>query len=159
MSIEEDDREEEPAHDSTREARALVAEDDPAMRELLVQILRAERCAVVDVASGDEMLHVLTVMNAAAWPHDAFDVIVADHRMPHCTGLDVVARLRRASCTTPVLLVSAFADAPLLTRADELEAMVMAKPFSIEVFRLALGVLLSLRSRGARRPKETEYIQ
>jgi len=125
--------------------RVLVAEDDADTRELIAELLEADGREVVEVVSGEEMLQVLTERTMAAWPQEAFDVIVADHRMPKGDGLDMVERLRRAGCATPVLLITAFADESLRGRADDLETMVMCKPFPLPAFRTAVSVLLSLR--------------
>ena len=137
-----------------QEGRILLAEDDPAMREMLVEILRADGRDVVEVTSGEEMLQVLRERSVAEWPEEAFSTIVTDHRMPNGDGLDVVELLRRTGCSTPILLITAFADEPLRVRADQLDAMVMSKPFPLRAFRAAVSVLLSLppSSLGRRGP-------
>lgn len=126
-------------------ARVLVADDDPGMRAMLHEILEADGYDVTEVSTGDEMSRVLAERSAENFPDDAFDVIVSDQRMPNGMGLDVIADLRRAGYTTPILLLTAFIDEPLRTRADELEAMVMHKPFPIPALRAAVDVLVSLR--------------
>jgi two-component system OmpR family response regulator len=128
------------------EGKVLVAEDDAAMRELLAETLRADGRMVVRVTSGRELLQMATEAPSQR-PEDAFDVIVADHRMPDGDGLDMIEELRRAGCFIPALLVTAFADDDLRTRADGLDTMVMSKPFRLRTFRTAVGVLFSLSAR------------
>jgi CheY-like chemotaxis protein len=142
------DDHEEPLTGTMREGRVLVAEDDSEMRDLVVQILEADGREVVEVVSGEEMLDALRERSVATWPEDAFGVIVTDHRMPNGNGLDTAERLRRAGCSTPILLITAFANEQLRMRAEELEVMVMAKPFPVRAFRMAVGVLLSLHPSG-----------
>lgn len=118
------------------------------MRNLVTEVLQCDGYDVVDVANGEEMMNVLTERGADAWPDEPFDVIVTDHRMPNGDGLDVVAVLRRVGYETPVLLISGFADDELRARADDLETMVIHKPFPLPAFRAAVDVLLSLRPGG-----------
>jgi len=142
--LDDDDDDDTTIPGLTREGRVLVAEDDPAMRELVVDILVADGREVIEVGSGEELLRVVGERSLAAWPDDAFGVIVTDHRMPNGNGLDVVERLRGAGCTTPILLITAFGDERLRARADELDTMVMSKPFPLRAFRSAVSVLFSL---------------
>jgi CheY-like chemotaxis protein len=136
----------------------LLAENDQEMRELLADLLHADGHDVVEVSSGEEILRVLSEEEARLPKReDACDVIITDHLMPHGDGLDAVEQLRRAGCSTPVLLITAFADESLREKADDLETMVMAKPLALPAFRTAVSVLLSLRasrvtlrSRGSR---------
>lgn len=144
MTAHNDNEEETTLPGFTYEGRVLVAEDDVAMRELVVDVLRADRRQVVEVGSGEELLRVVREQSASEWPEDAFGVIVTDHRMPNGNGLDVVEQLRRAGCYTPILLITAFADEHLRSRAEELDTMVMSKPFPLKAFRTAVGVLFSL---------------
>ena len=134
-----------PCHFRHR-GRVLVADDNADIRALLTQLLEADGHVVVDVASGQELLEVLAARTSTSWPEDAFDVIVTDDRMPNGHGLDAIERLRRAGCATPALLITSFADESLRNRADDLETMVMCKPFPLPAFRTAVGVLLSLHA-------------
>jgi CheY-like chemotaxis protein len=125
--------------------RVLVAESDADTRALIAELLLGEGREVVEVASGEELLlQVLTERTASTWPKEAFDVIVTEQRMPRGNGLDVIERLRRAGCATPALLITAFVDDHLRGRAEDLETMVMVKPFPLPAFLTAVSVLLSL---------------
>jgi two-component system response regulator (stage 0 sporulation protein F) len=125
--------------------RVLVAENDDDTRALIAELLLGEGREVVEVASGEELLEqALTRRTASSRPAEAFDVIVTEERMPGGTGLDMIERLRRAGCATPVLLITAFVDDHLRGRADDLETMVMVKPFPLPAFLAAVSVLLSL---------------
>lgn len=136
---------------TTPRGRVLVAEDNPEMRDLVVEVLRADGWDVEPVSSGEDLLRVVRERSVATWPTTAFDVIVTDHRMPHGNGLDVVQELRRAGCTTPVLVVTGFASDGMGTKADALEAMLMEKPVSLQTLRTAVEVLHSVSALGASR--------
>jgi CheY-like chemotaxis protein len=125
--------------------RVLVAENDEDTRALIAELLLGEGREVVEVASGEELLHqALNDRTTSTRFKDPFDVIVTEERMPGGTGLDMIERLRRAGCATPVLLITAFVDERLRGRADDLETMVMVKPFPLPAFLAAVSVLLSL---------------
>ena len=77
------------------------------------------------------------------WP----DAIVSDVRMPGHSGLEMLAALRRAGWTTPVVLITAFGDRWVHDQARQLgAAAVLDKPFDIDALR---AVLLSLAGSGA----------
>ena len=124
--------------------RVLVAENDADTRALIAELLVGEGREVVEVASGEELLQVLAERSASTWPREAFDVIVTEQRMPRGSGLDMIERLRRDGCATPALLITAFVDDHIRDRADDLETMVMVKPFPLPAFLTAVSVLLSL---------------
>jgi two-component system response regulator HydG len=120
--------------------RALVAEDDGAMRSLVADALRAEGFEVDEVGDGAQML--LFVMKGPAGEPRPYDLLVSDVRMPFLDGITVVDRLRGCGIATPVILMSAFGDEWARARAIGLDVVLMAKPFKIadlraEVRRLA----------------------
>ena len=79
--------------------RILGVEDDPSIAEFVATGLRQEGFAV-DVASNG----VDGLDRASAHPYDA---AIVDVMLPRLDGLSLVAALRRAGVTTPVLFLSA----------------------------------------------------
>ena len=79
--------------------RVLVAEDDPALREVLVQGLEDSGYFVDAVENGDEAI------NQLRW-YD-YDVAVLDWRMPGKPGIDVVAWARQHEKRTGLLMLTA----------------------------------------------------
>jgi DNA-binding NarL/FixJ family response regulator len=98
--------------------RVLVVDDHPAVRAGLRTILDSEPdiACVGDSDGRDESL----------WPRivrDDPDVILLDHRLPHCSGLLVCHHVKQRVPTPGVILYSAFAtvalaQAALLAGAD-----------------------------------------
>jgi two-component system OmpR family response regulator len=78
--------------------RVLVVEDEPELRQVLVQALREEGYAIDDAADGDEGL-----FKANSWDYDA---IVLDIMLPRRDGWAVLSELRKTR-KTPVLLLTA----------------------------------------------------
>src|SRR5436305_13784043 len=81
------------------EARLLVVDDEPNIRELLSASLRYAGFEVATAADGNEALRVA----------DGFkpDLLLLDVMMPGLDGFEVVRRLRREGRPVPVLFLTA----------------------------------------------------
>ena len=105
--------------------RALVVEDDAALRAQVVAALRAEGFAIDESGDGAEGLYLATEM--------PIDLAVVDLGLPSLDGLELLARARAAGVTVPVLVLTArngWQDVVegLEAGADDY----LAKPFRIE---------------------------
>ena len=79
--------------------RLLLAEDEEAMSEAVVDILEYHRYQVDAVYDGAEALDYI---------HGGdYDGIILDIMMPVKSGLDVLRQIRSEGCRTPVLLLTA----------------------------------------------------
>jgi DNA-binding response OmpR family regulator len=116
----------------------LVAEDDPAMRDLIVAELQRDGYRVLGAANADELLD--RIGEVAATREDgaaAVALIISDVRMPGLTGVDLLAALRWSAWTTPVILITAFGDPALHAEARSFGALsVLDKPFPLEELRM-----------------------
>jgi two-component system copper resistance phosphate regulon response regulator CusR len=113
----------------------LVIEDDRKIRSSLERGLRAEGYDVVAAATGEE-----GGLQAAA---QAFDCLVLDRMLPDRDGLQVLADLRQAGKTFPVLMLTA-RDA-VEDRVAGLDAGAddyLVKPFHFAELLARLRVLL-----------------
>lgn len=128
------DWQEHPTHPgvaSTR--RVLVAEDDPALRDLMAKLLAFEGYFVTEAEDALAMLDAVQVSGNGC--EDRFDLIVTDVRMPGLTGLDALAILRQSGCNTPAIVVSALPGEMVHPEAQELNALFLPKPFALENLR------------------------
>ncbi len=124
-----------------RPARVLIAEDDPALRALMVSRLRADGCEVIEVRSGDQALDALTDAAIDA-DHRSLSLVVLDHRMPGLTGMEVSYLVRAWGMKMPVLLVTAYPDPEIFDEADLLNVRVLAKPFAFtQLSRIAAAAI------------------
>jgi DNA-binding response OmpR family regulator len=120
--------------DDDRPPGILVAEDDPAMRDVLVQSLRAEG---YQVFSAEDGLELFTSFDDRFGPAIVsrfadVDLILSDIRMPWLTGLDVLQELRAREQTVPVILITAFGDDATHAEARRLGAVeIFDKPFDM----------------------------
>jgi len=124
----------------TSMAPILLAEDDDELRRIIARSLREDGHQVVEASNGFDLLDRIEA--AIAWggrAHPPISLIVSDVRMPGMTGIDVLSILRCAYWSTPVILMSAFADATMRLEASELgAAAVIAKPFEIQELKTAV---------------------
>ena len=130
-----------------RRKRIFVAEDQLEMRALISRALRTDGYEVVEAQDGAGLIEALvsTMLKDARAP----DLIVTDVRMPGCSGLDVVARLRRADQLTPVIFITAFGDDETHAEAERLgAAKCLDKPFDMEDLRGLVKALCTAKKEG-----------
>lgn len=103
-------------------SRILIAEDDRAIRELVVHHLERDGFAVVESSDGHATLRIA---------RDGVDVVLLDVGLPGIDGFDIARILRREGREIPILFISA--------RVDEVDRVVgfelgaddyIVKPFS-----------------------------
>lgn len=123
--------------------KLLLAEDEPAMSEAIVDILTFHRYQVDAVYDGIEALDYI---------HEGtYDGIILDIMMPGRTGLEVLSQIRREGNRTPVLLLTAKAE--IEDRIQGLDAGAddyLPKPFAMG--ELIARVRAMLRRREAYQP-------
>lgn len=103
--------------------RVLVAEDDPAIREVLLHALRDQGWEVEGVTDGLQAL--------ARLRHDDFDVVITDLEMPSLGGLDLMHEVRQMGCGLPVVVHSGHIDPATedrLRRAGAFRVVVKGAP-------------------------------
>jgi CheY-like chemotaxis protein len=109
----------------------LVADDEPGMRETLVDIFSDSGYRVSAAPDGEAALEAIR--------GNPFDVVVMDIRMP---GRDGVSVLREVGHPPPqVILMTAYASPEKLREAQEAKAYaVLKKPFKVtELLGLVAG--------------------
>ncbi len=122
--------------------RVLVADDSSELRAIVRDALERDGFEVVEAADGRELLRELGVGSPHP-PDKEFDLVISDIRMPHMSGLDVLATLRSMHASMPVILITAFGDHETHARAFELGAVVtLDKPLSLLDLRDTVRKLL-----------------
>src|SRR5919198_6668508 len=111
--------------------RALVVEDDGAVRELLVELLELRGFEDDAVATGEEAIAVLQSGVSPA-------VLVLDRRMPGMSGDDVLRRLKGdpSWARIPVAMVTGMPRREQALGAEP--DAYLEKPFDVEVLEEAL---------------------
>jgi CheY-like chemotaxis protein len=117
--------------------RILVVDDDNDTRQLSVDVLAGSGYDIEVAKDG-----------AAAWEAfltgNHYDLVVTDNKMPNMTGIEMIAKLRAACITVPIIMATEhlptheFARKPWLTPQATL-----LKPFSNDDFLRAVKKVLS----------------
>ena len=133
------------APDARPSRRVVVAEDQPEMRALIANMFRREGYAVTEARDGSDLLDLLIETLDNKTNPKIPDLIVTDIWMPGCSGLEVLARLRRFAWSTRVIVITAFGDQTTHTEARRLgAALVLDKPLDLATLRTAARTLAPL---------------
>ena len=107
--------------------RILIADDYPALREVLSDVLTDAGHTVVSAKDGAEALRTFTDDEVG------FDYVITDYQMPRKNGVVLIVDIRRAKPDQKVILVSA--DPPQLsasTREETGEFPMLQKPYNTD---------------------------
>lgn len=117
--------------------RAFLADDDPAMRNVLAQVLRLFGFDVLAFEDGLDL--------AEAVRREVPALVVVDQHMRTWNGTDAVRQIRALGAQCPALFVTTAPDAALIELAERLgPCEVMSKPVDIdELLRRIESLMLS----------------
>lgn len=136
---------------SAPEARLLIVDDEPNIRDLLAESLRFAGFAVVTAADGNEAI--------SAARRDKPDLMVLDVMMPGLDGFEVVKKLRADGERVPVLFLTARDD-----KADMINGLTVGgddyvtKPFSLGEVVARIRALLRRSGYVAQAPVDAERL-
>ena len=118
--------------------RLLLAEDEEAMSEAVVDILEYHRYQVDAVYDGAEALDYIHA--------GEYDGIILDIMMPKRSGLEVLRQIRSEGCRTPVLLLTAKSEIEDRIEGLDLGADdYLAKPFHMGELLARIRAMLRRR--------------
>jgi two-component system response regulator AtoC len=103
----------------------LVADDDASIRSLLKQLLTDEGYAVLEAATGSEVVEQVKESSP--------DLVIMDVRMPELDGIEALQKVKTSSPHTAVLIMTAFGTSNAAIKAMELGAFdYVTKPFELD---------------------------
>lgn len=115
----------------------LIAEDDPASRELLAEVLRNAGYGVVEASDGAEAIALLD--------RQRLDMVILDIQMPKLDGFQVLEHVRQQLSLPRPRVVAMTAHALVGNREHALEMgfdEYLTKPIEIAVLRRRIKELL-----------------
>jgi CheY-like chemotaxis protein len=114
--------------------RALIADDDANLLEVVSFIVDQLGIEVMQATTGGELLEKLA-------EYGPFDVIVTDVAMPWMTGLHVVHSARAAGAWCPVIVMTALRDRKTNEQVATLgdHVLLLRKPFSVAALQAAMS--------------------
>jgi putative two-component system response regulator len=128
-------------------ARVLVIDDEPVIRELIVEILADAGYDLLSAGNASGGLELLTSTRV--------DIVVSDIVMPGLTGLELLTEVRRIRPSLPVVLVTGAGTHTMLTEAlaRGADGFVM-KPFAHAELVQAVASALEQSHRAQRELRE-----
>ena len=118
--------------------KLLYAEDEKSLSEAVVDVLEYHKYRVDAVYDGQDALDYAE--------SGQYDGIILDIMMPRLSGLQVLERLRKAGCKTPVLLLTAKAEVEDRIQGLDLGADdYLAKPFAMGELLARIRAMLRRR--------------
>lgn len=103
----------------------LVVDDEPAIRELVSEVLNIANFKVTSTSDGLEALNLIR--------KSKFDLIILDVNLPKIDGFAVLEKVRASAPTQPIIMISARTEKDDVTHGLRLGADdYIRKPFSVE---------------------------
>jgi len=129
-----------PAVERSAGETVLLVEDESGVREFTRTALLRLGYRVIEASDGREGL-------AVAGAHGgSIDVVLSDVVMPHMTGPEMAAALRRGRPGLPVVFMSGYADPSVRgTDIDAAGAELLLKPFSVDALSRRLRAAIATR--------------
>ncbi len=116
---------------SPRPPRVLVVDDEPRLRDLLVDVLPEMGYPAAAVRSGEEAVRAMAA--------DPREIVLLDLHLPGVGGLDVFAEVRRRWPATQVVVLTAYGDLAAAQEAIRLGvADFLTKPFHLSDVEAAM---------------------
>lgn len=107
-------------------SRILIADDEANICEVFSQALQSCGHEVTSVGDGHEALKLLE--------HESFDLIITDLQMPHCSGITLLASVRKTNPDARVILMSSHVNGSEEQFRAQGFIDVLPKPVSIARF-------------------------
>lgn len=113
--------------------RALVVEDDPAIRRLVEKLLTRSRIKIDTASDGRTAIDKLRT--------DSYSVLVLDLMIPELNGFEIIEVIKREQLGVPVAVVSAVSQQALTQLDLDVVRLVISKPFDVDEFTKAILAL------------------
>jgi two-component system C4-dicarboxylate transport response regulator DctD len=134
------------------ESRIALIEDDEIVRQATSQWLQLAGFEVTTFDCGQQALDQLASLE--------FDAIVSDVRLPDIDGLDVLAHVKQAFPTMPVILITGHGDVDMAVKALQKGAYdFIEKPFDPERLSQTVMAAVTKYQHGKEREDRLSYLE
>ena len=110
--------------------RALIVEDDPAIRRLVEKLLTRHKIQIDTASDGRTAMEKLRA--------NRYSVLVLDLMLPEVNGFELIEFLKQENVPTPVAVVSAVSQQALTNLDLDIVKVVISKPFDVDEFTKAI---------------------
>ena len=120
----------------TMKTKILIIDDEPIIRNLLLDLLASEGYAATAVPDGQQGIAKARQMD--------FDVIFTDIHMPKMNGLETMRRIKHIRPHIPFVIMESYPDKECELACQEGAIAQLQKPFNIaDVLNLVKSILSS----------------
>ena len=116
-----------------RPPRALIVEDDPAIRRLVEKLLQRSGIEIDIAMDGRTAIQKIEA--------GSYSVVLLDLMLPEATGFEVIDFIKESGRQVPVAVVSAVSQQSLGQLDLDVVKLVIAKPFDVDEFTKAIVTL------------------
>ena len=132
-----------------RNARILIVDDEPELRELLFDAFNDGEMIVSVASSGTEAMQLAQSQRP--------DIVITDLSLGDCSGLDVIDRLRSNVGDVPAVVITGHHDAEHLTEASRHRPLeMMTKPLNLDRLRQTVSQELNRLADTAQLQEQTD---
>src|SRR5579862_656208 len=129
-----------------------VIDDDEALRESLIFLLRTAEIEAKSYASAAAFLDALPLVGVTC--------VITDVRMPGLSGIDLLRRVKELGIEVPVIVITGHGDVPLAVEAMRYGAIdFLEKPFDDEILLQSVRTALRQQASAAKRQNERAEIE
>jgi len=122
-----------------RQRRILIVDDEPLIRDVLVESLKRQRCQVDVGSTGAEALALLRQRDV--------DLVVSDVRLPDVSGLELLRQLRPRETGIGVIMITAYGNVKDAVNAMREGAFdYITKPFVMDELELVIDKFFEYQS-------------
>ena len=115
--------------------KVLVVDDEPQVRDVLLRMLRLDGHSPEAVGTAREGLELFSRKH--------YDLVLTDLGLPDMNGWHVIRALKAGSSSTPVILITGWADGGERPRGGAGADAVLVKPFGISELRQVISSALT----------------
>ena len=113
--------------------RALIVEDDPAIRRLVEKLLIRRQVEIDTASDGKVAVEKLR--------KGGYGIVILDLMLPEMSGFDVIKFIKAEGLQIPVAVVSAVSQQALTNLDLDVVKLVISKPFDVDEFTKAILTL------------------
>ncbi len=111
--------------------RILIVDDEPLMRDFLVETLQRKKYVVDSVGNGSQAIEKAR--------SEYYDLVVSDIRMPEVSGMEVLEEVKKINIETEVVMITAFGTIENAVGAMKMGAYdYITKPFSADEIEIVV---------------------
>ena len=122
-----------------KEMRILLIDDDEWIRDSLTVFFESEGCHLLALETAEEGIDALK--------RQAYDIIIADYRLPGMDGLEFFRQLEKSHPGVLKILITAYRSEEVVSEADRMGVHdFINKPFSSKTIEESLSRVIENRA-------------